>query len=147
MPNGKRPASLRVVLDTNVLISALQFPDGALSGIWPPLQIDEYVLLLSPAIVTELASKLRGKFYWEEPLLRDSLRTLVRKAEIIQPHTLPDAIPEDPADNHILACAVEGKADLIVSGDKDLLRLGAYAGIPIVRPMDFLRALGAEHNS
>lgn len=98
MPNGKRPASLRVVLDTNVLISALQFPDGALSGIWPPLQIDEYVLLLSPAIVTELASKLRDKFYWEEPLLRDSLRTLVRKAEIIQPHTLPDAIPEDPAD-------------------------------------------------
>jgi predicted nucleic acid-binding protein len=39
---------------------------------------------------------------------------------------LPNAIPGDPADNHIFACAVEGHADLIVSGDRDLLRLGEY---------------------
>ena len=51
------------------------------------------------------------------------------------------ALPSDD-DNHIIACAVSGRADVIVSGDRDLLRLKAYEGIPIVRPMDFVRMVG-----
>jgi predicted nucleic acid-binding protein len=53
-----------------------------------------------------------------------------------------DVIREDPADNRILECAVEGRANLIVSGDRHLRRLTIYQGIPIVRPVDFLRTLG-----
>jgi len=51
-------------------------------------------------------------------------------------------ITNDPDDNRILECAVEGQAHLIVSGDRDLRRLKVYQGIPIVTPTDFLRTLG-----
>lgn len=51
-------------------------------------------------------------------------------------------MPGDPDDDPIVACAVEGRADLIVSGDRHLLALGECAGIPVVRPADFLRTIG-----
>lgn len=136
-----RPGSLRVVLDTNVLISSLHFPNGALSRIWVLLG-GQVRLILSPAILSELAEKLRGKFGWDEAELQRTLRTLVRRAVIVRPTTIPDVLPDDPDDNHIIAYAVSGRADVIVSGDRDLLRLKAYEGIPIVRPMDFVRMVG-----
>jgi putative PIN family toxin of toxin-antitoxin system len=134
--------SLRVVLDTNVLISAFHFPAGTLSGLWQPLAEGRFRLILSPAIVIELTEKLRGKFGWEEHELRRMLRTLVRKAEIVRPSAVVEAVPGDADDNEIVACAVDGKADVIVSGDRHLLKLREYQGIPIVRPMDFLRMVG-----
>ncbi len=142
MRNVKHAGSLRVVLDTNVLISAILFPDKKLAGIWRLLLSGGYVAILSPAIVTEMARKLRGKFYLEERTLQDTVRNLVRRAELVQPKAIPDAVPNDPDDNHIIACALEGQADLIVSGDRHLLALHEYEGIPIVRPMDFLRIVG-----
>ena len=51
-------------------------------------------------------------------------------------------IADDPDDDHILACAREGRADIIVSGNKHLLQLKEYEGIVIERPVDFLRTLG-----
>jgi uncharacterized protein len=134
--------SLRIVLDTNVLISALHFPEGTLSGLWQPLYEERFRLVLSPAIIDELAEKLRGKFGWEEHELQRLLRVLVRKAEIVRPTVVPEAVPGDTDDNEIVACAVDGKADVIVSGDRHLLKLREYQGIPIVRPMDFLRMVG-----
>jgi len=139
---GAAHGRLRVVLDTNVLISALHFPDGTLSGLWEPLYDERFRLILSPAIVIELTEKLRGKFGWEEVELQRLLRTLVRKAEIVRPTVVPEAVPGDTDDNEIVACAVDGKADVIVSGDRHLLKLREYQGIPIVRPMDFLRMVG-----
>jgi putative PIN family toxin of toxin-antitoxin system len=112
-----------------------------MADIWPALHEKRYQLILSPAIIAETARKLRGKFRWEESRLQHSLRDIVKKAEIVQPKAIPNAVPNDPDDNHIIACALEGRADLIVSGDRDLLALGSYAGIPIVRPVDFLRTV------
>lgn len=132
----------RAVLDTNVLISALHFRNSLLSGIWPPLDAGRYVLVLSPAILAETMEKLRDKFLWEEGEISAAAKAIIRKAEVFHPKTVPDAVPDDPDDNHIIACAVEGRADLIVSGDRHLLALGEYAGIPIVRPADFLRTVG-----
>ena len=76
---------------------------------------------------------------WSEEDTEGLIRFLARKSVLVQPKEIPDAVPDDPDDNHIVACALEGRADLIVSGDRHLLTLGSYAGIPIVRPMDFLR--------
>lgn len=135
MPNEKP----RAVLDSNVLISSLHFPKGTLAGIWPPLDEGRYVLVLSPAILTETLEKLRDKFRWEKAALADALKTIIRKVEIVRPKSVPNAVPDDPDDNHIVACALEGRADMIVSGDGDLTRLGEYEGIPIIRPADFLR--------
>lgn len=70
------------------------------------------------------------------------LKLLVRKANIVRVDTVFDVVPDDPKDNHILACALAGKVDIVVSGDKDLLRLKEYEGIPIVNSMDFLRTVG-----
>jgi predicted nucleic acid-binding protein len=53
-----------------------------------------------------------------------------------------EVIHDDPPDNRILECAIAGQADLIVSGDRHLLKLKSYQGIPIVRPVDFRRTLG-----
>jgi uncharacterized protein len=141
MPNAPR-GSLRVVLDTNVLISSLHFPDGTLADLWHPLYDGWFRLVLSPAIIAELAEKLRGKFGWEERELGRMLRALVRKADVVRPDVVLGAVPDDPDDDPIVACAVLGKADVIVSGDRHLLALREYEGIPIVRPIDFLRMVG-----
>jgi putative PIN family toxin of toxin-antitoxin system len=97
---------------------------------------------ISKFIVSETARKLRKKFCWEEAELQHELRVIVRKAEIVEPKTIPRAVPNDPDDDHVVACAIEGQADLIVSGDRDLLSLDEYQGIQVVRPMDFLRMVG-----
>ena len=55
--------------------------------------------------------------------------------------TIPDVIKEDPSDNHILACALAGNANLIVSHDLDLLRLKTFGTIGIITPIDFLNTL------
>ncbi len=81
---------------------------------------------------------------WEEARTLAVIKKLVRVAELVNSKTVPTVISDDPDDNHILACAATGAADLIVSGDRHLLRLKAYEGIPIVRPVDFLRILGLE---
>ena len=100
-----------------------------------------YTLLISPYIVAELAGVLREKFKWPEDEITARVKRFVRVAEIITPKTVPNIIKDDPTDNHILACAREGQADLIVSGDKYLRRTKVYEGIPIIRPTDFLHTL------
>lgn len=123
---------LRVVFDSNVYISALLF-DG------PPRQILELamkrqvVLITSDAILTETARKLRDKFSWPEHRIEQFVRAASRLAEI---HSSKKrlSVVSDEADNRVLECAIEGKADLIITGDKHLLRLKSYENIPIQRP-------------
>ena len=136
------PSGLRVVLDTNVYLSALLFPNAPTAAVWE-LAIDgRYIVVLSPFIVRELMGKLRDKFGYAADDREVIKHRLLRLAAIVQPATVPAVLPADPDDNHILACAVAGRADLLVTGDRDLLRLKHYAGIPIVRAIDLLRTLG-----
>lgn len=69
------------------------------------------------------------------------LKQISRAAEIVQPTTSVQIV-RDPNDNPIVECAVEGKADMIVSLDKDLLALKAYEGIPVLHIADLLATLG-----
>jgi uncharacterized protein len=144
MITEKRPKErFRVVLDTNVYISIFTNPKGELGAIWEHALKGTYTLLISPAIVAELANVLREKFKWPEVEIKARVKRFQRMAEIITPKIVPNVIEDNPADNHILACAISGKADLIVSGDRrHLLPLKDYEGIHIVRPVDFLRMLG-----
>ncbi len=131
---------LRVVLDTNAYVSALNFPESFSTDLMEEAQRRTYQLIVSPFIVNEVADILR-RFNWNEHDIRVRLKTITKSSEIVVPQTIPDVIKEDPPDNHILACALAGKANLIVSRDLDLLRLKQYEAIGIMSPIDFLHTL------
>jgi uncharacterized protein len=134
---------LRVVLDTNAYVSALNFPESFSTDLMEEAQRRTYQLIVSPFIVNEVANILR-RFNWNEHDIRVRLKTITKNSEIVVPRTIPDVIKEDPSDNHILACALAGNANLIVSHDLDLLRLKTYEGIGIISPIDFLNMLGSK---
>jgi putative PIN family toxin of toxin-antitoxin system len=135
----------RVVLDTNVYISALLF--GGLPGSVLDLAIlGAFTLILSPALLDELDEKLRAKFEMtmeDTAFLRARLETL---GEIVEPGEVLKVIVDDPDDNRVLECAVKGKADLIVSGDRHLLKLGMYRGIKIVTVRQFMESVEGSPN-
>jgi len=135
-------AKLRSVLDTNVYISVFLYPQRPIFQILHLAGTSQYRLLTSPAIIQELGRVMREHFGVEEKERVRRLKQLAAIAEIIIPQIILDVIKEDPPDNRILECAVAGHADLIVSGNRHLLRLKSYQSIPIVRPIDFLRTLG-----
>lgn len=133
---------MRVVLDSNILVSAFTQPQGQVVTLWVAALDRRYHLLTSPAIVSEVGQVLRTKFQVRDQVVIRQLKVLTQTAQIISPRHTLHVIPEDPDDDRILECAVEGKADVVVSGGRHLRRLKAYKGIPILRPVDFLRTLG-----
>lgn len=132
---------LKAVLDTNVYLSAFNAPNGIPAKIFEKGILGAYQRIVSPVIIEEYARISRGKFGIVDQKIEQDKRVIVHGATIVKPRFIPNAVPNDADDNHIVACALEGNAAVIVSGDKDLLRLGEYDGIAIVRPVDFLRMI------
>ena len=132
---------LRVVLDTNVFISAFLSPKGSSGRAWELARGRKYRLVTSPYIVTEVAGTLRRRFSWSEEKIVQRLKQISRAADIVQPTTSFQVI-RDPKDNPIVECAVDGKAVMIVSLDKDLLALKSYNNIPVLHVVELLRTLG-----
>jgi uncharacterized protein len=127
---------IRAVFDTNVFLSAIVF-GGNPERAFLLARERRIRLLVSPPILIEMASILREKFGWGERDAADAVKTIGRAGELIKPpNTL--AVLKDDGDNRVLECAVEGHADVIVSGDHHLLDLKEYAGIAILRPAEFL---------
>jgi putative PIN family toxin of toxin-antitoxin system len=132
---------LRVVLDTNVLISAFtHHHPGIPFQIWKMAIDRRYRLLSSPTLVAEVADVLRRKFLWDEERARERVRFLAKTAEMVVPKVTLHVV-SDEDDSRILECAVAGKAGLIVSSDRHLRKLESYKGIGIVTPIDFRRIL------
>ena len=136
---------LGVTADTNVYVSALAFGGK-------PLQILEIAaqglirLSISDAILQETIRVLGGKFRWEDAALREVDALLRSIAEVVAPTQAVDVVKSDPPDNRVLECAAEAKSDYIVSGDRDLLKLGHFGDMPIVRVQDLLKAV-REHGA
>lgn len=133
---------LRIVLDTNVYFSAFNSTRGVACELWRRAVARQYILLVSPAIIRELAEVLRRDVAWPEPDIVAQLKLLVGVAKLVDPRFTLRVIAADPDDDRILECAVAGGADLIVSGDRHLMRLKSFEGIELIRPADFLRTLG-----
>ncbi len=136
-----RRTGLSVVLDTNVYVSIFTHPERPIFQIWTHAVHGHYELIVSPAIVREFARVSRRDFHWDEKKVRFHVRLMNKTGKVVVPAYIPDIIKEDPDDNHILACALAGKANLIVSRDLDLLRLKQYEAIGIMSPIDFLHTL------
>lgn len=137
MPNPQ----LRVVLDTNVYISATLSPNGLSGRVWEFAHQRRFRLITSPFIVNETGKVLRRLSKVQEQAVTRRLKEIAHIAEIIQPTTSLQVV-RDPNDNPIVECAVDGKADMIVSLDKDLLTLKAYNNIPVLHVVELLRTLG-----
>ncbi|MEK7570675.1 MAG: putative toxin-antitoxin system toxin component, PIN family [Patescibacteria group bacterium] len=123
---------MRIVFDTNVFIAAA-LRGGFAQDIISLADQKIVVLLTSPEILTELQKKLLTKFHWSKEQTTFFILKIKQIADVIE---VTDTIifNRDPDDTKILACAVSGKADLIVSLDQDLLALKEYAGIGIIHP-------------
>jgi putative PIN family toxin of toxin-antitoxin system len=140
---------VRFVLDTNLLISGVisaGLPRRLING----AKAGEFELCTSEVLLAELLDVLsRAKFAARlgqagltPQAIVDDLR---RIAVVVSPVDVPRVVPTDPDDDHVIAAAVTGQADLIASGDKrDLLPLGSYQGIPIISALEAVERLEAR---
>ena len=132
---------MRVVLDTNVIVSGLNFPGNERLVLELALR-GRFELCLSPFILEEAAGVLARKFDWAEERSSQALLLMGNAATVIQPQRLPEVIDGDHADNRILECAVAASADYLVTGDRrHLLPLEEHRGTRIVNAPRFLSAL------
>jgi putative PIN family toxin of toxin-antitoxin system len=136
---------VRAVIDTNVLISA-QFWRGAPHALLAHVRDGDLTLILSPALLAEFAL-VTGRTKFQTILRRAGrpqsqiLAELLQLAEMIDPPPLPAPVCRDPDDDKLLALARAANADIIISGDQDLLTLGSFDDIRILNPADVLAKL------
>jgi putative PIN family toxin of toxin-antitoxin system len=131
---------MKVVLDSNVLVSAL----GS-HGLCETVMLtclEHHEVIVSEYILEEVAANLIGKFKVPADQAHKIGEFLRKHCRIVAPSEVPNNACRDPRDLNVLGTAVAGKAHCLVSGDKDLLILGEYGGIPIQSPRAFCETLG-----
>jgi hypothetical protein len=136
---------MRVVLDTNVIVSAVLIRGGNEGRILRAWQRGAFDLVLSPAILEEIGrvlsyDKIRARRWMTDEEIATLLESLAQDS-ILVPGQIAVAVGRDPADAPFLAAAVEGRADYLVTGDRDLLEIRAYRGVRLIRPGAFVRLL------
>lgn len=135
---------IRIVLDTNLFVSALLKPGSNPDIILRLVKDEKVLLLMSGSICLEISRvltypKIRKRLIASDEELKNFVQLLSTVA-IITPDTLNlPPLDADPDDTKYLVCAVEGHADFIISGDHHLTDLVMYRGIRIVTPGDFIR--------
>lgn len=131
---------MKIVLDTNVLISAFVFK-GRAATVYQFCATNESIFI-SDWIMGELTRTLRNKFNTHELDIEDFVALLSAKCSLAIPTSpLPD-ICRDPDDNNILQLAEHVAVDYLITGDKDLLALGQIASTRIVSPSEFSELVG-----
>jgi len=126
---------MRIVLDTNVLIASLISRGKCYALVENSLKVHE--IISSKFILDELAEKLQKKFKYKTEDINEALSIFCSKMEIVIPSPLEQQVCRDIDDDWILATALAGKAQCIVTGDKDLLAIARFEDIEIIAPVDF----------
>jgi putative PIN family toxin of toxin-antitoxin system len=131
---------MRITLDTNVLISSLIAAGGSADQVLQFVRDGEVEMVLSQFILDELTRVLIQKFELPPKSVQKAVQRFQRFATIVEPVLTIDIIKEKENDNRILECAVAGKVDYLVTGDKrHILPLSSIQGIPIVTVSEFLQ--------
>jgi putative PIN family toxin of toxin-antitoxin system len=132
--------AVTAVFDTNIFFSAtgwrgipFQCVERARAG--------EIRVVTCPELVEELAEKLETRLKFSPEQASETLADYLGFLRVVQIPKVLNAVPRDSEDNMVLECAIEGRAQYIVSGDNDLLVLKEFRGIQIIRAGDFLRVL------
>jgi putative PIN family toxin of toxin-antitoxin system len=130
---------MKVVFDTNIFISALIIPGSqAEKAILKIIQGDD-ILLISKEIINEVLSVLSSKFSRDREELSHVAIVLSELGEFISPVKQVKILRDEP-DNRILECALSGYADVIVTGDKDMLKLETYKKVRIITLKEYLES-------
>lgn len=134
---------MRIVLDTNQHISAIIRPKGHPAQIVRLWQNGLIELAISPLILEEFEivvhrPRIQQRYNLSDTDITEYLEVLKKFTVLVPGTMIVDAVPDDPDDNIVIACAIETEADVIVTGDQHLLSLGSYQEIPIVTAVDFL---------
>ena len=135
---------MRIVLDTNVLISGIYF-SGLPGKILQAWSSGKFQLVASIEILEEyldVAERLANRYHDVE--YKEILGLIVENAHLVQTTALPEPVCDDADDDKFLACALSSNTNIIVSGDSDLLRVSGYCGIQVLTPKAFLSEFLAE---
>ena len=135
---------MRIVIDTNVVISGLISPSGLPAQIIDLWILNEITVCLSTKIIEEYISVLLRPKFQRVGTSKERYRIIselvkLENTMMVNPDFKLDIISEDPDDNIFLECAIEAKAEIIISGDDHLLNLAEFQGIHIFRPVEFLQ--------
>ncbi len=139
---GKKKKIIRVVLDTNVLVSAI-LSGGALSKIIDHWLKGKIIPLITPETFEEFQKVLA---YPKFSLTEEEIKMIIEEYvlpffEVVKPEESITGICNDLDDDKFLTCALSGRAEFIISGDKELCNLKKYKGVKIVTVREFLRML------
>ncbi len=126
-----------ITADTNLYISALNFGGRPLE-LLDQARSGAIRLAISDEIIGEVRRILGDKFGWEAQRIEQSAEDLASFTHRVAPTQRLAVVKADPDDDRILECAITSRSAVIVSGDKHLLDIGQYEGIPIMRVADFL---------
>lgn len=136
---------MRVVLDTNVFVSGIFWDGNFCSQIITKWKNRKFQLISSMEILDEFVNTLNNfKIQMPEKMIKEWRNFIIENSIIVKPTIKLNIIKEDPDDNKFLEVGVAGKANLIVSQDKHLLKLINYQGIKIVNPEKALFLLSNE---
>ena len=137
---------MKVVLDANIYVSSLINTQGNPRRIVEQWEQNKLDVLASSSIIDEVGRVLRyprvaKRYRQAEAAIQRFLRLLAIQTVLVEPTEALDVIKEDQSDNRYLECAIEGKAQYIISSDKHLLELGEYKGVIILPPAAFMMLL------
>jgi putative PIN family toxin of toxin-antitoxin system len=130
---------LRVVIDTNIVISALNF-GGNPKAVLELARENRIHNFTTPFIINEVEKVLTQKFGWQMEVTQEVLNDFRGFSQVVNPSETVAAISYAP-DNRILECAVAGRVDCIISGDHHLTDLKTYESIKIMTPTEFLEII------
>lgn len=126
---------MKIVLDTNVIVAA--FASRGLSHLILRRCLEKHELILSPHIIQELEAAFIRKLKMPLEKVRLNIDSLVKACSLRDASPVAPAVCRDPEDLSILGLALHSKANVIVSGDEDLLVIRSFQGIPIRSPREF----------
>ncbi len=130
----------RAAPDNNVWLGAI-ISQGAAFRLLLLAEADRYTAVTSNPIMHELVGVLRADFGRDDDFAYEWWKRLTALCEVINVSAIRNVVTQDPDDNMLIECAVDGRCQYIVSQDRHLLDLGSYAGIQIIKLGRFLHLL------
>lgn len=143
---------MRVTLDTNIIVSAFLVSLGAPARIVAAWRVGRFELIVSLALLVEYEHSLnyprvQRRHGLTPEQVAAEVAAFAEFGTVVEPDSVPAVIAADPDDDHVLACALAGQADYIVSGDPHLLSVRSYHGIRILSPAAFSALLEQEDDT